>query len=175
MRFFRRTSDSPENSEPESTPEIPSYSQEPLLTSEDPSVVIYPLAPDLPSEPVAPPQKRRHWLPFVVNWPALLLIVVLIALTVVALLINQGAISPDIVAWWPLVLLFPAALWFLLALLSRDARGLLGSSALFGLSASLLIGGQKNELLPTVVGITFIAAGAGIMLRGLLLRNQPIS
>lgn len=105
----------------------------------------------------------------------MLLIIFLVALTVAALLYNQGELPDQIVAWWPLALMFPAGVWFLVALLSRDPHGLLGGAALFGLSASLLLASQKLDLLPTVVGITFIAVGAGIMLRGLLLRNQPIA
>ena len=181
MRFFRRAKVSEEavsESVPESTPSDDNL---------DPSIP-YESTVNLPSEVFSEPttaasepdtsrpaRTRRPWLPFVINWPAMFLIVALVAFTVAALLFNEGALSDAIVAWWPLAVMAPAALWFLVALLSRDAHGLLGSAALFGVSASLLLASQKVDLLPTIVGITFIAIGAGIMLRGLLLRNQPIT
>ena len=190
MGFFRRRQQPPENDDAQPVPEVPADadSAQPVLSY---PVLSYEPIPDSPIETTSPfaerpaPQEtqaapeasapRRHLLPFVINWPALVLIVVLVALMVVALLLNQGTLPAEVVAWWPLVLLVPAAVWFLVAVLSHDARGLLGSAALFGVSASLLLGAQKGTLLPTVVGITFIATGAGIMLRGLLMRNQPIT
>ncbi len=180
MRLFRRAKNS-DAAAPEVVPET--------ATSTD---AVEPAAPDefavTPTEsysnssadsdvPATVPQarQRRPWLPFLINWPAMFLIVALVALTVAALLFNQGALPDEIVAWWPLAIMVPAAVWFLVALLSRDSRGLLGSATLFGLSASLLLASQKIDLLSTIVGITFIAIGAGIILRGLLLRNQPIT
>jgi hypothetical protein len=104
----------------------------------------------------------------------MLMIAALLALTAIALLLNQNALPVEIMTWWPVVIAVPAALWFITALLRRNARGVLGSAALFGASASLLLASEKLAFLPTLVGITFIAAGAGIMVRGLLLRGQPI-
>jgi len=135
-------------------------------------------ATEAPSAPVAPrrPVIRRRWLPFEINWTAMLVIVVLIAITVFALLLNQGILPAQIVTWWPLAVAIPAAIWFLVSLLRRDARSLLGSTALFGLSLSMLLSTQIGApLSTTLVGITFITVGTGIMLRGLLLRNQPIA
>ncbi len=128
--------------------------------------------------PVAPrrPVIRRRWLPFDINWTAMMVIVALIAITVFALLLTQGILPAQIVTWWPLAVAIPAALWFLVALLRRDARSLLGSTALLGLSLSMLLSAQIGApLSTTLVGITFITVGTGIMLRGLLLRNQPIA
>ena len=128
-------------------------------------------APDEPRRLVL----GRRLLPFVINWPATLMIGLLIVLTVFALLLNQGALPNEIVTWWPIGVAIPAGLWFLVALFRRDARSVLGSTALLGLSLSMLLAAQKVAPLgTTLVGITFIATGAGIMLRGLLLRNQPI-
>src|SRR4051812_45480216 len=73
---------------------------------------------------------RRSWLPFEINWAALLLIVVLIALTVTGLLANQNLLSEDVYLWWPVALIVPAALWFLASMARRRPRGLLGSMAL---------------------------------------------
>src|SRR5258706_12055211 len=118
---------------------------------------------------------RRRLLPFVINWPAMLMIAALIVLTVFVLLLNQGAVPTEIVTWWPIAVAVPALLWFVVALVRRDARSVLGSTALLGLSLSMLLAAQKVAPLgTTLVGITFIATGTGIMLRGLLLRNQPI-
>src|SRR5262249_43003966 len=121
------------------------------------------------------PVIRRRWLPFEINWGAMLVIVALIAVTVFALMLNQGILPLQIVTWWPLVVAIPSAIWFLVALVRRNARSLLGSAALLGLSISMLLASQIGApLSTTLVGITFITVGTGIMLRGLLLRNQPI-
>ncbi len=132
-------------------------------------------------EPIASPVEprrlilRRPALPFLVNWPALLLIVALIVIAVFALLLNQGALPIEIVTWWPLAVAVLAVIWFLSSLIRRDARSLLGSTALFGLSVSMLLAAQNiASLTATWVGVTFIAVGTGIVLRGLLLRHQPI-
>jgi hypothetical protein len=115
-------------------------------------------------------------LPFVVNWVAMLAIVVLMGVTIFALLLNQGQVPVEVITWWPLVVAIPSALWFLIALVRRNPRGLLGSTALSGLSISMLLASQGvASLTTTLVGITFIAVGTGIVLRGLLLRQQPIS
>ncbi len=132
-------------------------------------------------EPIASPVEprrlilRRPGLPFLVNWPAMLIIVVLIVIAVFALLLNQGALPAEVITWWPLVVAVLAGIWFLASLLRRDARSLLGSTALFGLSISMLLAAQNiASLTATWVGVTFIAVGTGIVLRGLLLRHQPI-
>ncbi|MEP7285745.1 MAG: hypothetical protein ABI947_08255 [Chloroflexota bacterium] len=152
--------------------------------------------PDLPVEPgegrdavvvsekdveamIAPARSRRpvlpRRLPFVIHWPTLLVIVGLIALTVILLLLNQGALPVEVSTGWPIVVIALAILWFLAALIRRDPRSLIGSAALFGCGLSLLLSVQRIAPFgATLVGVTFIAAGTGIMLRGLLLRNQPI-
>src|SRR5579859_334213 len=119
-------------------------------------------------------RKRRQWLPFLINWWALFLVLALIAVAIFAVLLNQGALPPEIVMWWPVVVAVPSALWLLVSLVRRNARSILAAAALLGVSISLLLATQKVPLGPTLVGITFITTGAGIMLRGLLLRNQPV-
>jgi len=130
------------------------------------------------AEAVAEPRQRRarrHLLPFEINWPTMLLIVLLIALTAFILLLNQGAVPARILIWWPLAIVVPSALWFLISIIRRSARGMLASAALFGIGLSLLLATQGVAPFGvTVVGITFIAAGTGVMLRGLLLSNQPV-
>src|SRR5260370_22114602 len=114
MRLFRRAKTSNDTA-PEVVPET--------TTS---TVAVEPAAPDefavTPTEsysdsvaesdvPAAAPQarQRRPWLPFLINWPAMFLIVALLALTVPALLFNQGALPDEIVAWWPVAVMAPAA------------------------------------------------------------------
>jgi|SRR5581483_2623041 hypothetical protein len=118
---------------------------------------------------------RRPGLPFIVNWTAILVILALIIVTVFSLLLIQGLLPAQVVTWWPLSVAVLAALWFLVSLVRRQSRGLLASTALFGLSVSMLLAAQGvASLQATFVGVTFIAIGTGIVLRGLLLRHQPI-
>jgi len=118
--------------------------------------------------------RRRGLLPFVVNWGALLLVLVLIAVTVFILLLNEGVLPPEVVIYWPLAVAVPSVLWLFIALVRRNSRSVLAAAALLGVSISLLLASLKVPLGSTLVGITFITTGAGIMLRGLLLRNQPV-
>src|SRR5262244_3914160 len=96
--------------------------EEPEPNTEEEQEEEAPVAPIAPRRPVI----RRRWLPFDVNWMGLLVIVVLIAVTVFALLLNQGILPAQLVLWWPLAVAIPAAIWFLVALLRRAPRSLLG-------------------------------------------------
>ena len=131
------------------------------------------------NEPVeAVPAPRRlavPRLPFVVNGRAWLVVLILIGITGFALLLIRGLLPRQVVTWWPLAVAIPALIWFLASLVRRETRSLLGSTALLGLSVSILLAAQNlASLSATWVGITFIAIGTGIVLRGLLLRHQPI-
>jgi hypothetical protein len=149
---------------------------EPVETSTTDDSISDPQSVAESSQPIeqAPAHKRRRLLPFLVNWGALLLVIVLIAVTVFVLLLNQGALPPEVVIYWPLAVAVPAALWLLVSLVRRNAKSVLAAAALLGVSISLLLASQNVPLGSTLVGITFITTGAGIMLRGLLLRNQPV-
>jgi uncharacterized membrane protein SirB2 len=128
------------------------------------------------AEPIsAVPGKAIRRLPFVIDWMTLLAVIGLIALTIFTIMFNQKTLPANILGWWPLVIAIPAVLSFVIALARRDSRRLLASAAVFGLSLSLLLTAQKVASLPTTfLGVTFIAIGAAIILRGLLLRQQPI-
>ncbi len=128
------------------------------------------------ADPVNPTSRQMiRRLPFVVNGSVLLLIIALIAMTIFALMLNQGTLPQPVVMWWPLAVAIPSAVSFLIALARRETRRLLASAALFGLSLSMLLASQQIAALPnTFVGITFIAIGTAIILRGLLLSQQPI-
>lgn len=145
-----------------------------------------PVPPDEPAESTAesddsasPPARNmslRRTLPFGINWPAALVILALIALTVFALLSNQGLLPTEVLLWWPAVIVIPAGIWFFASLARQNPQSLIGSAALLGLSISLLLASQNIAPLGTTfVGVTFIAAGTGIILRGLLLRHQPVN
>jgi hypothetical protein len=104
-----------------------------------------------------------------------LLVVIAIALLALGLVLhNLGLLPTSLLATWPIAVLLPAALWFVIALIRRNPKSLLGSTALLGLATSLLLAAQNIAPLgATLVGLVFIAVGAGLLLRGLLIR-QPI-
>src|SRR5882724_9886056 len=128
----------------------------PLPTEAEPALEAAELEPELPSQTSAPRRVmlRRSWLPFEINWPAMLVIVVLVGVTVFLLLLNQEALPAQMVLWWPLAIAAPSALWFLIAVFHRDARGLLASAALFGISISVLLSFLRvAPFAATLVGI----------------------
>src|SRR5579862_4697675 len=98
-----------------------------------------------------------------INWSMIGLILLVIAITVFAILLNQGQLSDAVVLYWPAAIAIPALIWLLVALVRRDVRGLLGSTVLFGLSVSLLLAAQGIPLSTTLVGVLFIAVGIGII------------
>ena len=112
---------------------------------------------------------------FAIRWSVVGLVLLLIVIIVFALALNNGLLPDVVVTYWPAIVMIPALLWLIVSLLGRDVRGLMGSTALFGLSISLLFAAQGIPLSTTLVGVMFIAFGIGIMLRGLLLRHLPIS
>lgn len=108
------------------------------------------------------------------NWGLVLALIALVGLAGGLLLNNVGLLPEPVLLWWPLAVLIPAALWVLAALVGRRPRALLASTALLGVGLSLFLAAQ-NVAPPgtTLVGFVFIAAGAGLLLRGLLLRGRP--
>jgi hypothetical protein len=129
-----------------------------------------------PADDTPAPARQRARLPFYIHWPSLLALIALILVTLFAMLTIRGTL-PDVVAtWWPAAVLVIGVLWFLASLIRRNSRALLGSAALIGLAVSLLLAAQGiATLAATMVGVTYIAIGTAIILRGLLMRNQPIS
>ncbi len=120
-----------------------------------------------------PPEGRRAGL--LLNGPALIAVVALILAAVGLILLNLEALPTPIVIGWPLAILVPAVLWALYSLIRLRPRGLLRSTALIGVGGSLLLAAQGIAPLgATLVGVTFLAIGAGLILRGLLMSNQPI-
>lgn len=110
-----------------------------------------------------------------VNIPALIGVMALILAAVGLILLNLEALPTPILIWWPLAILIPAVLWALYSLIRLKPRGLLRSTALIGVGGSLLMAAQGIAPLgATLVGVTFLAIGAGLILRGLIMANQPI-
>lgn len=126
-------------------------------------------ASELEAEPVQEPERA-----FRPNWGLALLILALVTLAVGLLLNNVGLLPEPVLLWWPLAVLFPALVWALVSLVSRRPRALLASTAILGIGLSLFLAAQ-NVAPPgtTLVGFIFIAVGAGLLLRGLLLRGRP--
>jgi hypothetical protein len=130
--------------------------------------------PNGADEPLAPEPERAGPL-VTVRWPVLLAALGLLVAAVGLVLHNLDLLPEDVLRWWPLALLLPAALWFLGALFRRRPRGLLRSTAALGVAASLFLAAQNVAPVgATLVGVTFISVGAGLLLRGLLLRNQAM-
>src|SRR5260370_2410179 len=99
MRLFRRAKNS-DDTAPEVVPESATSTNAVEPASPDEFAVIpaesYSASVAESDVQAAAPQarQRRPWLPFLINWPAMLLIVALVALTLAALLVNHGAL-PD--------------------------------------------------------------------------------
>ncbi|GEM_PF-1155976 len=101
----------------------------------------------------------------------LLIVIALIATALFSVALTQGALPRQVLTWWPLAIVAIAAVWFIRALLSQAAAGLLGSTALFGFGVSLLLASAYQVAFgTTVIGVVLIAIGMGIVLRGLLWR-----
>jgi len=115
-------------------------------------------------------------LPFQINWPVLLLIIALVAASAWLILEQFKLLPTSLQMGWPLVLLVPSALWGLLALLRRKPRQVLESTTALGLSLGLLLITAKilTPTLGSVLGITAIVIGAGLLVRGLLMNQQSI-
>jgi hypothetical protein len=110
------------------------------------------------------------------GWLSILTALLLIVIAVVLVLINTGSIPPDVAVWYPLILLIPAALIFFVAVIRRAGRALLASATIVGIAVSLLLATQGvAPVESTLAGVVFITVGAAILLRGLLLRNQPVT
>lgn len=107
------------------------------------------------------------------QWGLVLVLVALVVLAGGLLLNNVGLLPERVQQWWPLAVLVPALLWALASLVGRRPRALLASTALLGVGVSLFLAAQ-NVAPPgtTLVGFIFLAVGAGLLLRGLLLRGR---
>ena len=137
--------------------------------------------PDLPAEAVEDeelePVRRRpvRRMPFAVRPMALLGVIVVIAIGVLLLLYQQNQLPAEVLVWWPLALIIPGVLWFLISLARRSGNGLLAGATLVGVGISFLLGTLSTYAVgSTLVGIVLISTGTAILVRGLLMGRQPI-
>lgn len=133
---------------------------------------------EVPEAEVAsePPRRRpvRH-LPFTTRPVVLLAVIVVIAIGVLLLLYQQGQLPDEVLIWWPLALIIPGVLWFLISLARRSGNGLLAGAALVGVGISLQLSTLSTYAIgSTLVGIVLISTGTAILVRGLLMGRQPM-
>jgi hypothetical protein len=108
-----------------------------------------------------------------IRFGLLLLALLLIAAGVFGTLLNLDRLHGDMTTWWPLGIIVVASLWLVVGLLQRQAAVVLGSSAGIGIGLSLLMHTQDIATLnETLVGVVLVTAGLGIVIRGLLIRQQ---
>lgn len=129
----------------------------------------------------SPPQPQRVMLPrspspFSLNRGWLLIVLALVAAAVGLALHNLNLLPKSVIGWLPLLVIGPAALWLLLSITRRSPKGMLGSTALLGIGLSLLLSAHNvAPLEATLMGIVLVSVGAGLLLRGLLLRGQSLT
>lgn len=139
--------------------------------------------PPEPETPEPEPEPAEEAAPLVsvrsrrsqVNWGVLGTIILLIALTAFLFGLSRNALPVEILTWWPAAILVVAILWLFGSLARGRASGAIGAAGLIGIGLSLLLATAFHvSLSSTLVGITFIALGMGVILRGLLIRPTPI-
>jgi uncharacterized integral membrane protein len=110
-----------------------------------------------------------------IDWRVLGAIIVLLLLTAFLYGSSQNALPIEVLTWWPASILVIAILWLFGSLARGRAPGAIGAAGLIGIGLSLLLATAfQVPLGSTLVGITFIAVGMGVILRGLLIRPTPI-
>jgi peptidoglycan/LPS O-acetylase OafA/YrhL len=129
-----------------------------------------------PEAEIEPPRRRPvRRLPFSVRPMALLAVIIVIAIGVLLLLYQQNQLPAEVLVWWPLAMIIPGILWFLISLARRSGNGLLAGAALVGVGISLQLSTLSTyEARSTLVGIMLISTGTAILVRGLLMGRQPI-
>jgi len=128
------------------------------------------------------PARRRRLPHLAIRLPALgveirvaplLVALALIVAGVFGTLLNLGEFDADVEAWWPAAVIGVAGLWMLVALIRRQVASFLGGSALAGIGISLLLSTQAVATLrESLVGLSLVTIGLGIVIRGFLLRQQ---
>ncbi len=129
-------------------------------------------AESVPPRRLTPPRPR---LPFTLQGSVLLGILAVIGLGVVWLLLSFDMLPATFGVVMPIVAAAFGMLWFLAALVGRNPRGIIFSAAWLGAALSLLLAAQGIAAVgTTLIGLVFIAVGAALILRGLLMANQPL-
>jgi hypothetical protein len=123
------------------------------------------------SAPLVSVRRRRA----AINWRVLGAIIALLLLTAFLYGGSQNALPVEILTWWPAAILVISIVWLFSALARARAPGAIGAAGLTGIGLSLLLATAFQVALgSSLVGITFIALGMGVILRGLLIRPTPI-
>jgi hypothetical protein len=108
-----------------------------------------------------------------IRFGLLLVVILLVASGIFGTLLKRGRLRDEVEAWWPVVIIIGAVLWLLVALIQRREASFLGSAAFAGVGLSLLMSTQDiAELDETLMGVVLVTVGLGIVIRGLLLRQQ---
>jgi hypothetical protein len=94
-------------------------------------------------------------------------VLILVAIGVGAFLAERNALPRAITLWWPLLAILAAAIVLIRSLGQRAGNALLVSGAFLGFGISLLLATAfQVPLGQTWVGVTLIAVGLAIVLRG---------
>jgi len=123
-----------------------------------------------------PVRSRRASQRLSVNPGILVLAALLIAAGVVGTLLNLDRIELSLPALWPVGVLAVALIWLVSALSRGLVTSALGAAALAGAGLSALLDTQGIAAWrDTLIGLVLVTLGLGIVLRGLLLRqNAPL-
>lgn len=120
-----------------------------------------------------PARARRPSRRLSVTPGALALAALLIAAGVIGTLLNLDRIELDLPAAWPVGVLAVALIWLVSALSRGHVTSALGAAALAGAGLSALLDTQGIAAWrETLIGLVLVALGLGIVLRGLLLRQN---
>lgn len=129
-------------------------------------------AESAPPRRLTPPRPR---LPFTLQGSVLLGILAAIGVGVVWLLLSFDLLPSAFSVVGAIAAAAFGALWFLAALVRRNPRGIIFSAAWLGAALSLLLAAQGIAAVgTTLIGLVFITVGAALVLRGLLMANQPL-
>jgi len=150
----------------------PGYSAESISTaSAEPAEAVLSNVELPPEPPAVHVSIRQRRLRPRFNSGVLLLIALLVIAGIFGGLAARRVLPAFVLNGWSLVIVLFSAIWFLRALGRRSGAALLGSTTLFGLSASLALAASGSlPFSQTWLGLTGIAVGIGTLLRGLLWR-----
>jgi hypothetical protein len=106
-----------------------------------------------------------------INFPILALILLLLELAGIAVLASLGPLPIEVQTGWSIPWLIIAGLWLLASFAGGRPRGVVGAAGALGVTISLVLESvYRVPLSATLIGVSLIALGMGIILRGLLFR-----
>ncbi|MCS6872726.1 MAG: hypothetical protein NZ571_14865 [Anaerolineae bacterium] len=117
----------------------------------------------------------RTRLPFALQGSIVLGILAVALIGVAWLLVNLELMPQAFYTAAPIAATAFGALWFLMALLQRRARGIIFAAAWLGAALSLLLAAQGvAQVGDTLIGLILIAVGVALVLRGLLMADVAL-